>query len=76
MSFRHRLEEAMEECYPDGIVHLDLDAGFRLVLSGELACECGDRPFVTAEPGEPLTCPTCGASYGVATRLTLVPLAQ
>lgn len=76
MSFRHQLEDAVEELFPEGVFHLDLDAGFRLVLSGELACECGDRPFVTAEPGEVVTCPTCGASYGVATRLHLVPLAQ
>ena len=74
MTFRHQLEEAMDELFAPGTFHLDLEGGYRAVLSGELACECGDRPFVTGEAGELITCPTCGASYALATRLHLVPL--
>jgi hypothetical protein len=71
-SLQHRLEEAMDEQYGDQ-PHLDLE-GFFPSLPGELSCDCGDRPYVTALVGEVLTCPTCGARYAVATRLTLLPL--
>ena len=67
------LEEAMEASFPEGTPHLDLE-GFFPALPAELACECGDRPYITAVVGDVLTCPTCGARYAVATRLTLLPL--
>jgi hypothetical protein len=69
---RHVLESLMDEQFPEG-PYLDLE-GLPRSFPAELVCPCGDVPYVVAVPSDPLTCPTCGARYLVATRLTLLPI--
>jgi len=66
---QRQIEELMDEVFPAPPFLEALGP-----VPCELACVCGDLPYVVAIPGDTLTCPTCGACYGVATRLTLLPL--
>jgi hypothetical protein len=71
---QRELEALVEETFPDTVPHLDLE-GLAPLLMGELACDaCGDRPYVKVSPGSIFACPTCGARFGVSTRLHLFPL--
>jgi hypothetical protein len=71
-SDRYVLEEHMDELFA-AEPYFDLEGGSDLI-SGAFVCECGDEHYLpAASPGGRLTCPTCGQTFLLATRLHLLP---